>query len=127
MSDPEGLAEIGQIAVVAKDVDRARAFYRDTLGMKHLFDAPPHLAFFDCKGIRLMLTLADKPELERLSSILYFRVKDIDAMHKTLAGRGVRFEEKPHLVAAMPAYDLWMGSFRDSEGNLLALMSEVPK
>jgi predicted enzyme related to lactoylglutathione lyase len=127
MSQPEGLlSSIGQIAVNAKDLDRAMAFYRDTLGLTHLFDAPPNLAFFDCGGVRLMLSLPERPEFDHPGSILYFRVKDVKEAHRVLAGRGVRFEGEPHVVAQMPAYDLWMGFFRDSEGNLMALMSESP-
>ena len=126
MSTVAGLSEIGQISVIVKDVDRARAFYKDVLGMKHLFDAPPKLAFFDCSGVRLMLSPAEKPEFERPSSILYFRVKDTRDTHRAYVERGVRFEGEPHMIARMPAYDLWMAFFRDSEDNLLALMSEIP-
>ena len=49
------LAQIGQIAVPVTDIDRAVAFYRDVLGMRFLFQAPPALAFFDCARVRLML------------------------------------------------------------------------
>jgi predicted enzyme related to lactoylglutathione lyase len=122
-----GLATIEQIAVTAHDVERATAFYRDKLGMKHLFSAPPGLAFFDCGGIRLMLSLPAKPEFDHPSSIIYFNVADIQLAYATLSERGVNFEEKPNFVADMGTYDLWIGSFRDSENNLLALMSHVPK
>jgi predicted enzyme related to lactoylglutathione lyase len=121
------LATIEQIAVTAHDVERATAFYRDKLGMKHLFSAPPGLAFFDCSGIRLMLSLPAKPEFDHPSSIIYFNVADIQLAYATLSERGVQFEEKPNFVADMGTYDLWIGSFRDSENNLLALMSHVPK
>ena len=120
-----GLSAIGQIAVNAHDLERAEVFYRDKLGMKHLFTVPPQMAFFDCAGIRLMLSLPEKPEFDHPSSILYFNVDDIQQASQTLAGRGVQFEEQPILVANMGSYDLWMASFRDSENNLLALMSQV--
>lgn len=120
-----GLSSIGQIAVNAQDLERAVAFYRDQLGMKLLFKVPPKLAFFDCDGIRLMLSLPDKPEFDHPSSILYFNVGDIQQAHKTLVERGVQFAEEPNFVANMGSYDLWIGSFRDSEGNMLALMSNV--
>jgi predicted enzyme related to lactoylglutathione lyase len=122
-----GLATIEQIAVTAHDVERATAFYRDKLGMKYLFSAPPGLAFFDCGGIRLMLSLPAKPEFDHPTSIIYFNVADIQLAYATLSERGVQFEEKPNFVADMGTYDLWIGSFRDSENNLLALMSHVPK
>lgn len=122
-----GLSQIGQIFVNVHDLDRAIAFYRDTLGMKFLFQAPPNMAFFDCSGVRLMLGIADRPELDHPASIIYYKVADIAATYATLNSRGVEFVAKPHLVARMPAYDLWLADFRDSEGNLLALMSEAPK
>ncbi len=119
------LSTIGQIAVNAHDLERATNFYRDSLGMKHLFSVPPRMAFFDCAGVRLMLSLPEKPEFDHPSSILYFKVDNIQQATQTLTDRGVRFEEQPVLVANMGTYDLWMAAFRDSENNLLALMSEV--
>ena len=120
-----GLSAIGQIAVNAHDMERAIAFYRDKLGMKHLFTVPPKMAFFDCAGIRLMLALPDKPEFDHPSSIIYFNVDDIGQATQTLSERGVHFEEQPAFVANMGSYDLWMAAFRDSENNLLAMMSQV--
>ncbi len=120
-----GITRIGQIAVNAKDVDRAAAFYRDKLGLKLLFKAPPGLAFFDCGGVRLMLSPAEKPEFDHPSSVLYFAVPDIQTAYGKLKDSDVHFEDEPHLIARMPSHDLWMTFFRDSEGNLLALMSEV--
>lgn len=120
-----GLSQIGQIAVNAHNLDRALEFYRDKLGMKHLFTVPPKMAFFDCDGVRLMLSLPDKPEFDHPSSIIYFKVDDIQQAFQTLADRGVKFEEQPVFVANMGTYDLWMAAFRDSENNLLAMMSEV--
>jgi methylmalonyl-CoA/ethylmalonyl-CoA epimerase len=120
------LARIGQIAINAHDVDRATAFYRDVLGLPHLFRAG-QLSFFDCGGVRLMLDKPEKPEFDHPSSILYFQVADIQAAHRRLKETGAKFEDAPHVIAPMPKYDLWMTFFRDSEGNLLALMSEVPR
>jgi predicted enzyme related to lactoylglutathione lyase len=123
---PFGLCAIAQVAINAHDIDRATAFYRDTLGMKFLFSAPPGLAFFDCDGVRLMLSLPARPEFDHPSSILYFDVADIQAAHSTLVERGVVFEEAPAFVANMGTYDLWIAAFRDSENNVMALMSNVP-
>ena len=120
-----GLSKIGQIAVNAPDIERAIAFYRDKLGMKLLFTAPPNLAFFDCDGIRLMLSPPPKPEFDHPSSIIYFKVDDIQKASEVLIERGVEFDEKPTFVANMGSYDLWIASFRDSEKNLLAMMCEV--
>jgi methylmalonyl-CoA/ethylmalonyl-CoA epimerase len=121
------LTRIGQIFVNVHDLDRAIAFYRDLLGMKFLFQAPPNMAFFDCDGIRLMLGVADRLELDHPASIIYYKVDDIERVYEIFKARGVEFVVKPHLVAPMPTYDLWLADFRDSEGNLLALMSEVPR
>ena len=118
------LTRIGQIAINAQDVDRATAFYRDVLGLPHLFRAG-QLSFFDCGGVRLMLDKAEKPEFDHASSILYFQVADIQAAYERLKTAGTKFEDTPHLLARMPKHDLWMTFFRDSEENLLALMSEV--
>ncbi|HJS98473.1 MAG TPA: VOC family protein [Terriglobales bacterium] len=119
-----GLSQIGQIAINVHDTARAVAFYRDQLGMKFLFSAG-QLAFFDAGGIRLMLDKAEKPEFDHPSSILYFKVPDIQQAHAALTERGVKFEDTPHMIARMPDHELWMTFFHDSENNLLALMCEV--
>lgn len=118
------LDRIMQIAVNVKDVDRAKAFYRDVLGLKFLFDAPG-LAFFDSGGLRLMLARPERPDLDHPSSVLYFQVGNIGDAHRALAGRGVAFLAEPYVVHRAEDYDLWLAEFRDSEGNILALMSEV--
>jgi methylmalonyl-CoA/ethylmalonyl-CoA epimerase len=120
-----GLAQIGQIAVPVDDIDRAIAFYRDALGMRFLFKAPPGLGFFDCDGVRLMLDAPARAQGQAGSSIIYYKVPDIAAAFETLSSRGVHFEAKPHLIAKLPDHDLWMAFFRDPDENLLALMSEV--
>ena len=120
-----GLSAIGQIGVSVGQIDRAIAFYRDTLGMKLLFQVP-NMGFFDCGGVRLMLS-GSEPKGETYASILYFKVSDIGRAHETLAGRGVTFEQAPHLVARLPDHDLWLAFFRDPDRNLVALMSEVPR
>lgn len=121
------LNKIGQIALHARDLERAVAFYRDTLGMRFLFQAsPPGLAFFDCGGIRLMLdAVKEKDTSEPISSMLYYKVDDLKATYESLVSSGVKFEHKPHLIAKMMDHELWMAFFRDSEGNLAGLMSEV--
>lgn len=124
MASEFSLSRIGQIAIVVHDVHKATAFYRDVLGMRFLFEFPG-LAFFDCNGTRLMLSLPEKPEFDHPSSVLYFRVDDIKRAHETLVSRGVRFDDQPHLIARLPDHDLWMTFFRDADDNVLALMSEV--
>ena len=120
-----GLDQIGQIAVPVSDIERAIAFYRDTLGMRFLFQAPPGLGFFACGGVRLMLDAPARAHAGQGGSVIYYKVSDIQAGFETLSGRGVVFEAKPHLIAKLPDHELWMAFFRDPDGNLLALMSEV--
>src|SRR3990172_2657474 len=120
-----GLSQIGQIAVPVRDLDRAISFYRDTLGMRFLFQAPPALAFFDCSGIRLLLDKPQNQEFQNHSSGIYFNVPDIHSAFETLVSRQVVFEGKPHLIARLPDREVWMAFFRDPDQNLLALMSEI--
>jgi predicted enzyme related to lactoylglutathione lyase len=121
------LDQIGQISINVHDLNRAIAFYKDSLGVKHLFTVPPNMAFFDCAGVRLMLAIAERPDLDHPSSILYFKVQDIEQAHEALIARDVHFEGKPALVAPMATHDLWLAEFRDSENNVLALMCEKQK
>jgi len=118
-----GLSAIGQIALTVSDVDRAIAFYRDSLGMKFLFQVP-NLGFFDCGGVRLMLSSAEKPG-EASGSVIYFKVANIQEGFRELSARGVSFDRPPHLIARLPDHDLWMAFFRDPDRNLLAMMCEV--
>ena len=115
---------IGQIAVPVTDIDRAVTFYRDVLGMRFLFQAPPGVGFFDLNGVRLMLDAPAK-ELAGQGPAVYYTVTDLDAAFATLSDRGVHVEAKPHLIARMPDHELWMAFFRDPDRNLFALMSEA--
>jgi methylmalonyl-CoA/ethylmalonyl-CoA epimerase len=121
-----GISRLGQVSINVHDLDRATTFYRDVLGLPLLFTVSG-LVFFDCGGVRLMLARAENPESDHPSSVLYFTVPDIAAAHRQMLAGGASFDGEPHVIAKMPAYDLWMAFFRDSEQNLLALMSEVPR
>jgi methylmalonyl-CoA/ethylmalonyl-CoA epimerase len=116
------LSVVGQIAIRALDTPRAVTFYRDVLRLPLLFEAPP-LAFFAAGPTRLMLGPAEAP-YDHPSSILYFSVAGIHAVHGDLASRGVVFASEPHVVHRASDYELWIAIFRDSEGNPLALMEE---
>jgi methylmalonyl-CoA/ethylmalonyl-CoA epimerase len=123
------LSRLGQIALTVHDLPRAVAFYRDVLGMRFLFEAPPALAFFDCGGIRLMMSLPEQEGQaagQQFGSILYYTVPDIRQAASVLGARGVAFDQAPHLVARLPHSELWMAFFRDPDGNVLAIMSEIP-
>ncbi len=116
-------SRVAQIAIVVRDLDRAKAFYRDLLGLEWLFDAPPGLSFFQCGEVRLMLSPPEGPETACLS-IIYYQVEDVAAAHRALAEADVPFESEPHVVAKLGSNDLWLAICRDPEGNLVGLMSE---
>ncbi len=116
-------ATLGQVAIRVHDVNRATVFYRDRLGLPLLFEFTG-LAFFRCGDVRLMLSGAEKPEFDHPSSILYYRVPDVEASYAELAGRGVPFVGEPHVVHRTATSELWMAFFQDSEGNHAALMAE---
>ena len=123
MSPAAGLSRLHQISMRAHDVDRAVRFYRDALGLPFLFAAPPRLAFFDCAGVRLMLSTPE-PGFDHPGSVLYFAVEDIRSMRDDLASRGVVFRTEPHKIATLADREVWLADFEDTEGNTLALMSE---
>jgi predicted enzyme related to lactoylglutathione lyase len=123
MKTAAGLSRIHQISMRTHDTERAVRFYRDALGLPFLFAAPPRLAFFDCDGVRLMLSTPD-PGFDHPGSVLYFAVQDIQKTHETLASRGVIFRTEPHKIATLADREVWLADFEDSEGNTLALMSE---
>lgn len=117
---------IRQIAINVQELERAKQFYRDTLGLTFLFEVPG-LAFFDAGGVRLMLGKAEKTEHDHPGSILYYTVSNIQKSHESLARNGARVEREPEIVAPMPDHDLWISFYQDTEGNYFGLMSEVPR
>ena len=120
------IQRVGQIHVSVTDIDRAVAFYRDVLELPLLFEVPGQdMAFFDCDGVRLYLGKAESPEFKS-QALIYYAVRGIEKAHETLAGRGVEFLSEPHVVHAAGGTELVLAFFRDSEGNLLALMEERP-
>lgn len=121
-----GLGRIGQIHVRARDVDRAVTFYKDTLGMKYLFQVPK-MAFFQCGEVTIMLGVPEEAQFDHPASIIYYLVDDIQGIFETLSRRGVSFKGAPHLIHKAPDHDLWMAFFTDSEENMAALMSHVPR
>lgn len=116
-------SHIAQIAIPVRDLDRAKAFYGERLGLAHLFDAPPGLSFFQCGETRLMLSRPEGPETAG-SSILYYAVPDAREAQARLAEDGILFEEEARCIARVGDRDIWLAVCRDSEGNLLGLMSE---
>ena len=121
---PLALGALGQVSYTVRSLEPTVTFFRETLGMAHLFTAGD-LAFFDCGGTRLMVDALPEAQGQG-NSVLYFRVDDIHASAATLRERGVQFEGEPHLIHRHPdGTEEWMAFFRDPEGNMLALMSQV--
>ena len=118
---------LAQVAINVHDVERGVAFYRDVVGLHFLFQPGPQLAFFDCNGVRIMLSVASEPQFDHPSSILYFRVDDIHASWDALTRGGADPMSEPHFVAQFGSVDVWMAFFRDPDRNVMAITSEVPR
>lgn len=121
------LSRIGQIAVAVHDLQRSTGFYRDSLGLPLILEVSGQMAFFDCAGVWLMLSLPEGEGQDHPGSVLYFDVEDIRRAHRILSDRGVEFVQPPHKIADMGDHELWMAFFKDTEWNVLALRSRVPK
>ena len=119
-------AMVGQLLIPVRDLDRAIAFYRDTLGIRFLFTAPPQMSFFQSGGVRLLVGVPPADHPRESGAVVYFQVADIQAVYETLVERGVTFGAKPHVVHRTPTTELWLSEFQDLDGNRLALMSERP-
>jgi methylmalonyl-CoA/ethylmalonyl-CoA epimerase len=118
------ITEIAQIAINVHDLERAKAFYRDVLGLPLVLEAPG-LVFFRCGSVRLMLSRPDRPEFDHPASILYYRVADIEAAHVRLKTK-VTFDGPPRRVHRDSRHELWLAAFQDPEGNPIALFCERP-
>lgn len=121
---PQGLSEIGQIAITVGNVAKATTFYRDVLGLKFLFAAGPNLAFLAAGSVRIMLTTPQGAGDTGRNSILYFKVTGIAETHAAIVARGAVNERAPQLAAKMPDHELWLAFVRDPDGNLVGLMEE---
>jgi methylmalonyl-CoA/ethylmalonyl-CoA epimerase len=119
-------ASVGQLLIPVENLEKAIAFYRDTLGIHFLFAAPPQMSFFQSGDVRLLVGVPEAGQPRTRSSQVYFKVADIHAVYTTLVERGVTFGAAPHLVHRTPVSELWLAEFKDLDGNPLALMSEVP-
>ena len=118
------ITAVRQIALTVSDVARSVEFYRDALGLPFLFSAGPTLAFLDIGGMRLMLSGPEGEFTPGASAVIYLLVGDIEAAHREMVTRGVKFSEAPRMIAKMPDHDLWLAAFQDLDGNHLALMCE---
>jgi methylmalonyl-CoA/ethylmalonyl-CoA epimerase len=125
MSTDFKIESIGQVAIAVSNINRAIDFYRDKLGLELLFRAEPGMAFFDCGGVRLMLSILVGEPQDHHSSTVYYKVPDIHVATERLKSRGVKFVRDPQLAARLDDHEIWNAFLRDPDGNLLALTSEV--
>ena len=123
MSTQMKLGPIAQIARSVRDIKQSQEWYSNVLGLPHLYTFG-NLAFFDCGGIRLMLsTESPAPSAE---SILYLRVADITAVHELLKSRGVEFINAPHMIHRhADGTEEWLAMFKDPEGRPLGIMAQA--
>ncbi|GAA6153081.1 VOC family protein [Pseudoteredinibacter isoporae] len=121
------ISHIGQIAICVRDVPAALSFYRDILGLPHLFSPSEQLAFLQCGQTRIMLTEPQGAGEVAHNSILYYQLQDIESFYRELLAAGVVGERSPEFAAPMPDHDLWLAFVKDPEGNLIGLMEEKPK
>jgi DNA-binding CsgD family transcriptional regulator/catechol 2,3-dioxygenase-like lactoylglutathione lyase family enzyme len=122
------LGQIGQIARHVSDPKQAESWYRDVLGLTHLYTFPSSigdLVFFDCGGTRLMFE-RDHEGKPGEQNVLYFRVPDINSAYEELQGRGVEFTDAPHMIFRHPdGTEEWMAFLKDFDGQALSIMSQV--
>ena len=127
-ADTVSLSSIKQIAIPVRSLDKAKAFYRDTLGMRHLFDAPPALSFFDCGGVQLMLAgpEAQGKDGDQQHPVLFYDVSDIKKTHARIKASGAKSLAEPRVIARMNGREIWVCELSDGQGNVVGLMSDVP-
>jgi catechol 2,3-dioxygenase-like lactoylglutathione lyase family enzyme len=117
------LGPLGQVHVSVTEVDRSVTFYRDVLGLQHLFTVPGQpMAFFASGDVRLYLGVPEN-ESFRSTCVLYFWVDDLDAETERL---GDIITDAPHVVHRDGSTELWMAALTDPDGHLVMLMQERP-
>ncbi|MEJ2054613.1 MAG: VOC family protein [Calditrichaceae bacterium] len=121
-----GIESIGQIAIAVSDIARSTDFYKNKLGLNLLFETPQGLAFFDCGGVRLMVTTLQGDEKDHKTSVIYYKVSNIGAAEKLIKENGITFVREPQMAAKMEDHELWIGFIRDPDENLIGIMAEVP-
>ncbi len=125
MPESQQLGPIGQISRHVSDIKKAEQWYRDVLGLPHLFTFG-NLSFFDCNGTRLFLSTPENGQEMHEESVIYFQVQDINAAFAELKSRGVKFQGAPHSIHKHEnGVEEWMAFFEDSDGGMLAIMAQT--
>jgi predicted enzyme related to lactoylglutathione lyase len=121
------VSRIKQVAIPVHDLDAAKRFYRDVLGLQHLFDAPPALSFFNCGGIQLMLAgpAAQGADGDSQHPVLFYDVSDIKSAYTRMTGAGAASLNEPHVIARMNGREIWIAELDDGQGNVVGLMGET--
>ena len=120
------LTGVLQLAIPVSNIERATAFYRDSLGFRFLMNAP-NMAFLDCGGIRIYLDANPGVSEAGKNTLIYFRAQNIDRAHSTFKESGITVVQPPQIIASLPDRDIWLMWIRDSESNLLGVMEERQK
>lgn len=126
MTTATEIESIGQIAIAISDIRKSVIFYQDVLGLELLFEVPSGMAMFNCGGTRVMLTTQQGSDRDHRTSVIYYKVKDIEASAKAIKNNGAKFIQEPQIVAKMVDHDLWIGFLRDPDENLVGIMAELP-
>ncbi|HJQ99796.1 MAG TPA: VOC family protein [Candidatus Polarisedimenticolaceae bacterium] len=115
---------VAQLAMTVGNVERSVAFYRDVVGLKFLFTAPPGLGFLECGGTRLMLATRESGGPDEAHPAVYYRVDSVRDAAADLTARGIALHKEPHVIAKLPHADLWLAFILDPDGHLVGFMSE---
>jgi catechol 2,3-dioxygenase-like lactoylglutathione lyase family enzyme len=126
MSNNSMISSIGQIAIAVSDIQTSLDFYQNILGLELLFEAPPNLAFLQCGGVRIMLTTLQGEQRDHRTSVIYYKVNDLELAVSEIKSKGAAFIREPQLTAKMPDHELWQGFIRDPDNNLIGIMAELP-
>lgn len=118
------IQKISQIGIPVHDLEKAIHFYREQLGLPFLFQTT-NMAFFECQGTRLLLSIPEQPQFDHPSSVIYFQVDHIETAYQALTAKGVPFVSEPHLVAKTERIETWIAFFTDPDHNTHALMSDI--
>ena len=116
------------------DLNRARKFYHETLGLKITMEDPQGVMLEGGDGT--MLYLYKRGPTKADHTVVSFGVEDVDSEVRELRGKGIKFEEYdiPEMglktvngIATMPGkeYETKGAWFKDTEGNILSVVQMV--